>query len=287
MMGKGYGLALATFIVGWIALTIPVYGASLDNEPGIPHIDKAGHEGYRAFGESATHRAFAIAPGGAWTWTSGSPTPEAAESEALRACREFTDQPCHLFAVDHQVVFDKAAWNASWNLHISAERASTAPVGTGRGHQFPDLALTAPDGQPVVLSDLRGQAVFLHFWGSWCPPCQIEMPDVQRLLDALVIESNFSFVMVQSREAVSKSRRWAKKRAFTMPLYDSGHRTRAEASFRLADGSQLDDRRLAPVYPTTYILDANGLVVFRHAGPGEQWQQYEKLIRNLAANQPR
>lgn len=49
----------------------------------------------------------------------------------------------------------------------------------GVGEQAPELVTFDTIGQLVRLSDFRGQPVWLNFWGSWCPPCRAEFPDIE------------------------------------------------------------------------------------------------------------
>ncbi len=45
----------------------------------------------------------------------------------------------------------------------------------------PDFTLEDLDGNAVSLSDFRGRVVFINFWTTWCPPCRIEMPEIESL----------------------------------------------------------------------------------------------------------
>ena len=52
------------------------------------------------------------------------------------------------------------------------------PLDDGSTYQLTDL-----DGQPIRLADLRGKAVWVNFWASWCPPCQQETPIIRELAE--------------------------------------------------------------------------------------------------------
>lgn len=48
------------------------------------------------------------------------------------------------------------------------------------GDPAPDFELATLDGQTARLSDYRGRPVILNFWATWCAPCRLEMPELQR-----------------------------------------------------------------------------------------------------------
>jgi peroxiredoxin len=48
----------------------------------------------------------------------------------------------------------------------------------GSTYQLTDL-----DGGPIRLAELRGKAVWVNFWASWCPPCQQETPILREMAE--------------------------------------------------------------------------------------------------------
>ena len=68
----------------------------------IPHLGKAGRDGYRVFLGKPGTRAFAIAPGGAWGWAHGGDDPL---KRALDNCNRIGKGSCRLYAVDDQTVW--------------------------------------------------------------------------------------------------------------------------------------------------------------------------------------
>ena len=91
-------------------------------------------------------------------------------------------------------------FSAAW-IFLSRSPAGSTTQGEiqapQKGFTAPDFSLNTFDGDTYSLSDLRGKAVLVNFWASWCPPCRSEMPAMQRVYDDLQ-DQGFTILAVNS-----------------------------------------------------------------------------------------
>ncbi len=253
----------------------------------IPHVGKKARENFVHYQYAGNHRAFAIAPGGAWSWQADQPSEEVAANSTLQSCQSHTQQKCVLYALNDRIVFDADKWPTLWGPYVDDSLADRAPAGTAVGQRFPDLVWFDAARRPVTLSRLRGKVVFLHFWGSWCPPCMREFPTLQSLQAQIGkrLPADVEMVLLQVREPFTQSRKWVEEYGFTgLPLYDSGVTDDDATALSVSNGERINDRDIARVFPTTYVLDRNGLVIFSHHGPVADWLEYLAFFEHAAAS---
>ena len=72
-----------------------------------------------------------------------------------------------------------ASWIALNTDKTGASTAGRIPAPQA-GFSAPDFTLMTPDGESYTLSELRGQAVLVNLWATWCPPCVEELPLLDR-----------------------------------------------------------------------------------------------------------
>jgi cytochrome c biogenesis protein CcmG/thiol:disulfide interchange protein DsbE len=130
------------------------------------------------------------------------------------------------------------------------------------GEPAPDFALPTPDGDTVRLSNLRGQPILVNFWATWCPPCKQEMPDIEVLYQKYK-DQGFTVIAVDQQESPDAVQKYFDDLNLTFqPVIDS-------------TGEVFNYYRVVAL-PTSYFIDADGVVRFQHRGlmTAEQMENY-------------
>ena len=123
--------------------------------------------------------------------------------------------------------------------------------------------LQSLDGEETSLSAFEGKVLFVNLWATWCGPCVVEMPGIQRLYEQFPQE-DMAFLLV-SDEPPDVVETFVQEKGWELPLYVSDDER----------PSAFESRGI----PATFILDRMGRIVFRHVGSA-RWDD-ESSVRFL------
>ena len=149
----------------------------------------------------------------------------------------------------------------------SKARPPTNPNLLPVGSRAPGFTLRDPQGQSVSLSRLRGKATLLEFFATWCPHCDAEAPHLRRLYASLAAGgAKVAFVGVNADGETAPSV-YAYDRYFGLafpmlldPSSQPGSFNRQGGAGTITSAYRVAD------YPTFYVLDGRGLIVWRSDG---------------------
>ncbi len=82
----------------------------------------------------------------------------------------------------------------------------------------PSFQLTAADGSIINLADLKGKKVFVNLWATWCAPCRVEMPSIEKLYKK-VNKEKVAFVMLSLDENFESAKQFIKANHLQLPIY--------------------------------------------------------------------
>ncbi len=120
--------------------------------------------------------------------------------------------------------------------------------GPANGTPAPDFTLKTLDGKDISLSSLKGKAVMVNFWATWCEPCKIEMPWLVELQDKYR-KDGFEIIGVAMDDSGQKE--------------ISEFARKMKVNYTVVIGSE----KVADLYggldglPTNFFLDRNGKVI--------------------------
>lgn len=114
------------------------------------------------------------------------------------------------------------------------------------------FTLTLFDGRKLTLDELRGKAVFLNFWASWCLPCRAEARDLEAAWQK-VKDKNMVFIGVALQDTDKNALEFLKEFVVTYP------------------NGKDESGKIAVDYgtwgiPESFFIDPQGRITYKHVG---------------------
>lgn len=135
-----------------------------------------------------------------------------------------------------------------------AAQSQTAVRGSRPGNLAPDFRFQDTSGKTVTLASLQGHPVVLNFWASWCPPCQAEMPFIERLWqDGTLQRNGLLFYAIDMGEKAETVQSFITSKGYTFPVL-------------LDSNGDISDAYNVRAIPVTFFIDRAGVIKNRREG---------------------
>jgi peroxiredoxin len=128
---------------------------------------------------------------------------------------------------------------------------STIPIQVN--YAAPELSLTDVEGNPVSLTDSRGQVLLVNLWATWCPPCKKEMPTLQAFYDAHKADG-FTIVAINDGDPTADVAQFVKDYELTFPVWLDPKYQASEEAFKSMN------------LPSSYVIDREGVIRLQWVG---------------------
>lgn len=136
-----------------------------------------------------------------------------------------------------------------------------------------NYAFTVKDlnGDAIPFDSYKGKVIFLNLWATWCGPCRVEMPDIQKLYDKTKSEEViFVMLSLDSEGDEAKVRNYISRNNFSFPV--------------VMPSGNLSTQLNVPSIPTTFIISKEGKIVHQKIGSTNyNTEKYVKMLHDLEA----
>lgn len=120
--------------------------------------------------------------------------------------------------------------------------------------QMPDISFLSPEGKAISWNSFQGKFTLVNIWATWCSPCVVELPTLQKLGE--VFEEEMSVIAI----SVDMTGDQERLRAFLKP--------RNISDFALYFDKNKEIQKKMPLrgIPTTFLLNPDGKLLYVFEG---------------------
>jgi len=119
---------------------------------------------------------------------------------------------------------------------------------------LPSFSIINNKGEVTDFAQFKGKRVFVNLWATWCPPCRVEIPSIQKLY-AKTDKNKVVFVMLSLDNNFETAKQFAAKTKLDVPIYyPAGN---LPALFNVES------------IPVTFIFNEKGELIHRQEGTAD------------------
>lgn len=142
---------------------------------------------------------------------------------------------------------------------------------TKTGQAAPLFSVTDLDGREFSIAAAKGKVVLLNFWATWCPPCQTEMPLLEKEVWKQYREREFAMIAIAREQTAKEIAEYRAKHKYSFPMAPDPKRA---VYGKFAEAG----------IPRNYVIDRDGKILFQSVGytPEDFQKMISILERELA-----
>ena len=153
-------------------------------------------------------------------------------------------------------------------IRSKMDKINSISLSTTKGQEAPDFALPLTDGSEAKLSELLkdNEVVVLNIFASWCGPCKEEFPDMEKTYRKYSDKMEIVAVTGDPDDTMDDMAKYKEEHGLSFPV---GVKNESIDSLKVGG------------FPTTYIIDRNGRIVYSQSSAFQHAGDFEKIVTAL------
>jgi thiol-disulfide isomerase/thioredoxin len=136
------------------------------------------------------------------------------------------------------------------------------------GKTMPDVEAELLDGKKAKISDYRGKVAVLDIWATWCGPCRAMIPHEREMVEARK-DKKFVLISVSADDEKDTLVKFLEKESMPWTHWWD-------------NGGKLTQKYQVRFFPTIYVLDAKGVIRFKHVRGKDMDEAIDTLLKEGA-----
>lgn len=137
------------------------------------------------------------------------------------------------------------------------------------GDPIPAITLNSETYGNITPADLKGKVVLVSLFATWCPPCQLELAEVQKTLyPKYKNNADFKLLVIGREHTEADLKKYNERKKFTFPLYPDPKR---EVFSLFADQT----------IPRAYLFGKDGKLIYTSSGYTKE--EFQTLMDKIEA----